>query len=100
MPVTEKSLSNLRPVQRGEVRNPTGRPKLPDINAAIARCLGRVNPETMKDGLDEIMDAMRKKAARGDVKAAKFLSERGWGMPKQPIALSLEPVAIDFRDAE
>lgn len=102
MPVNDKSLSNLKPGVKGEPsRNPNGRPpKMPDLKEAIARSLGKVNPDTLKTGLEEIIDAMRKKAAKGDVKAAAYLTNYGFGMPRQSIAVSVEAVAVDFKDAE
>lgn len=59
-------------------RNIKGRPKLPDLKAVMANALGQ---ET-KDGqtaLDQIIEAMRRKAAQGDVRAAELLLSRGFG---------------------
>jgi hypothetical protein len=72
---------NLIPPVKGERRNPHGRPKLPDLKAAIAKVLSEE-----KDGLtalDAILAALRAKAARGDVRAAQELLDRGFGKSQQ-----------------
>jgi alkylation response protein AidB-like acyl-CoA dehydrogenase len=74
---------NLIPPVKGERRNPHGRPKLPDLKAAIAKVLAEE-----KDGmtaLDAILAALRAKAAKGDVRAAQELLDRGFGRAKQSI---------------
>ena len=51
---------------------------MPDLKDAMARSLG----EPTKDGrtaLDQIIEAMRRKAAQGDVRAAELLLSRGFG---------------------
>lgn len=72
--------ANLKPFKPGQDprRNIKGRPKLPDLKEAMARSLG----EPTKDGrtaLDQIIEALRKKAAQGDVRAAELLLARGFG---------------------
>lgn len=54
-----------------------GRPKLPSLKDAIAKVLS--NEENGKQALDAILDALKKKAAKGDVRAAKELLDRGYG---------------------
>jgi hypothetical protein len=74
---------NLIPPVKGERRNPHGRPKLPDLKEAIAKVLAEE-----KDGLtalDAILKALRAKAAKGDVRAAQELLDRGFGRAKQSI---------------
>ena len=76
---------NLKPFKEGkdERRNTKGRPKMPDLSEAIAKIL---NDE--KDGitaLDAILAALRAKAAKGDVRAAQELLDRGYGKSKQVI---------------
>lgn len=64
-----------------------GRPKLPDLKEAMARALG----EQAKDGttaLDQIIEAMRRKAAQGDVKAAELLLARGFGKPRESVDIT------------
>jgi len=63
--------------------NKKGRPKLPDLKEAMARVLAEE-----KDGLtalDAILKALRAKAAKGDVRAAQELLDRGFGRAKQQI---------------
>lgn len=64
--------------KKGQSGNPKGKPKMPDLKEAMARSLG----ETNKDGttaLDQIIQALRRKAAQGDVRAAELLLARGFG---------------------
>lgn len=69
--------------KKGKSGNPKGRPKLPDLKEAIAKILSEE-----KDGytaLDAILAALRAKAAKGDVRAAQELLDRGFGKATQPI---------------
>jgi len=66
--------------KKGQSGNPNGRPKLPDLSEAIAKVLAEE-----KDGmtaLDAILAALRAKAAKGDVRAAQELLDRGFGKSK------------------
>ena len=72
-----------KPFKKGQSGNPKGRPKLPDLSQAIAKVLAEE-----KDGmtaLDAILKALRAKAAKGDVRAAQELLDRGFGKSKQSI---------------
>jgi len=67
--------------KKGQSGNPKGRPKLPDLKDAIAKVLSEE-----KDGitaLDAILSALRARAAKGDVRAAQELLDRGFGKSKQ-----------------
>lgn len=73
--------------KKGQSGNPKGKPKLPDLKEAMARALG----EQAKDGttaLDQIIEAMRRKAAQGDVKAAELLLARGFGKPRESVDIT------------
>jgi hypothetical protein len=73
---------------KGVSGNPKGRPKLPDLKEAIAKILSEE-----KDGhtaLDAILAALRAKAAKGDVRAAQELLDRGFGKAKQVIDVTAE----------
>ena len=73
--------------KKGQSGNPKGKPKMPDLKEAMARSLG----ETNKDGttaLDQIIEAMRRKAAQGDVKAAELLLARGFGKPRESVDIT------------
>jgi 3-hydroxyisobutyrate dehydrogenase-like beta-hydroxyacid dehydrogenase len=89
---------DARPFKKGQSGNPKGRPKLPDLSEAIARVLSEE-----KDGLtalDAILAALRAKAAKGDVRAAQELLDRGFGKSKQFIdhTTAGEPLIFKFTD--
>ena len=72
-----------------------GRPPiLPDLKEAIARCLAEE-----KDGLtalDAILRALRARAAKGDVRAAQELMDRGFGKATQIISGAEEALPIEI----
>lgn len=83
---------NLKHFKKGESGNPNGRPPvLPDLKAAIARCLA-----DEKDGLtalDAVLMALRARAIKGDVRAAQELFDRGFGKSTQIIEAKIsEPI--------
>ena len=83
MPKSE-GFKNLRPAKKGEVRNPNGRPKkLPDLDILMAEVLGE--EKDGKTAAQAILAALRAKAAKGDIRAAEVLLNRGYGLPKQKI---------------
>ena len=69
--------------KKGQSGNPKGRPKLPDIKDAVAKILS--DEKEGKNALDAILSAMRSKATKGDVRAAEFLIDRGYGKPNQKV---------------
>jgi hypothetical protein len=83
---------NLIPAQKGEVRNPNGRPKgVPNSKTRLLRILELVqkkrNPVTGEDEEFTIAEQMDlqliKKALNGDLKAYEILLDRLEGKPKQ-----------------
>lgn len=81
-------LDNLKkavPFTKNDPRiNKNGRPpKLPDIDVLLADVLGE--EKDGKTAAQAILMALRAKAAKGDVRAAEVLLDRGWGKVKQPI---------------
>ena len=70
--------------KKGQSGNPKGRPKLPDIKELMAAVLGEERHGGVTEA-ERILRAIRAKAAKGDVKAAEFLYDRGYGKPKQQI---------------
>ena len=90
---------NLKPAQKGEVRNPKGRPKGSLNRSTIARKWLEVN-QNLKNpltGENETMSqedlmtlALIKKAREGDVMAYKALMDSGYGAPLQQIDQSIE----------
>ena len=85
--------------QPGQTGNPNGRPKkLPDLDKLLAEVLGP--NKDGKDGMEIIVEALLKKAAKGDVKAAELLLNRGYGKAKQFISMNHEGgVNIVFEQA-
>ena len=69
--------------KKGQSGNPAGRPKMPDLSEAIAKILNE--EKDGKTALDAILAALRAKAAKGDVRAAQELLDRGYGKSSQPI---------------
>lgn len=78
MPNNPNAKANLKPFPPGNKANPNGRPKkLPELDTLITEILG--SPEDKKSGAYAILEAMLKKAKRGDVKAADLLLNRAYG---------------------
>ena len=84
----------IPPPQKGEVRNPNGRPKGSKNRSTIARkwletIQSAKNPITGEDeklSQEDLMTlALLKKARNGDVAAYKQLMDSGYGMPTQQI---------------
>jgi hypothetical protein len=95
MSVNPKSLKNLRPAQKGEVRNPKGKPpKLPELDVLMAKILGE--EKDGKQAAEVILMALRAKAAKGDIRAAEVLLNRGYGVPKQTIDMTVKETDVDF----
>jgi hypothetical protein len=73
--------------KKGTSGNPNGRPrKLPALDAIIADVLGQ---ET--NGISvaqQILNALKIKAKKGDIRAAEALLNRGYGLPKQSLEVS------------
>lgn len=66
----------------GKSGNPNGRPKkLPGLDKLLADILGAEDDD--KSAAFAVLDAMLKKAKKGDVNAAKLLLERAYGKPKE-----------------
>lgn len=65
-----------------------GRPKMPDLKEVIAKALSSDN--NGKQAIEEIIEAMQEKARKGDVKAAEFLFDRGYGKASQDIHMKQE----------
>lgn len=66
--------------KKGQSGNPNGRPKLPPLADALAGAMG--------EKVDKILQAIVKKAEQGDMKAAEFLFNRGYGTVQQNVALT------------
>jgi len=81
-------IPNNKPFPKGVSGNPNGRPKMPDLKEAMAKILA--DEKGGKSALDAILAAMKAKAEKGDVKAAEFLFDRGFGKPTQDISMRQE----------
>ena len=89
--IAEKRLANLRPIKKGEVANPNGRPKGSKNKSTIARKWLQVMEKGTNDLTGEvewlsqedlITIAMIKRAKKGDVKAYKELMSTAFGDDK------------------
>lgn len=89
MAVNPRSLQNLKPPKKGEVRNPKGaKKKLPELDSLLADVLGE-----QKDGIEAakaILMALRAKATKGDVRAAEVLLDRAYGKAKQSVDVTTD----------
>lgn len=88
-----------KPFKKGQSGNPNGRPKkLPELEALMAKVMGEEKGGIT--AMEAIIQALRLKAAKGDVRAAEVLLNRGYGMPKQTIQSSGETVVRFVRDGD
>jgi hypothetical protein len=75
-----------RKMKKGETLNPNGRPKkLPQLDKLLADVLGE--EQDGKTAAQLILIALRKRASKGDVRAAEVLLERAYGKAKQEIKI-------------
>ena len=99
---------NLIPAQKGEVRNPNGRPKGAKNRSTIARQWLEVN-QSLKNPLtgeqetmsqEDLMTlALIKKAREGDVAAYKALMDSGYGAPLQQVEQTITEIPL-FPDVQ
>ena len=99
---------NLKPAQKGEVRNPNGRPKGSKNRSTIARQWLEVN-QSLKNPLtgeqetmsqEDLMTlALIKKAREGDVAAYKALMDSGYGAPLQQVEQTITELPL-FPDVQ
>jgi hypothetical protein len=98
---------NLIPAQKGEVRNPTGRPKGSRNRSTIIKELfefakNQKNPLTGEQETltqeQAITLAMLVKAGKGDVNAYKALMDSCYGAPKQTNDTNLSVSDFDVKD--
>ena len=79
----EGKIQNLKPFEKGQSGNPNGRPKLPDLKAAMRDILG--DEKEGVTALEAILRKLRAMAAQGNMKAIELLLAYGYGKPKQQI---------------
>lgn len=69
----------------GQSGNPNGRPrKLPELDKLLADVLGQQNDDG-KTAAENILEALYKRALKGDTRAAEILMDRAYGKAKQEI---------------
>lgn len=73
-------------IKKGEVKNPTGRPRRPDLDAALFAALEKPVPGTDKTVLEELVTQLCEIAISKDhkdkMKAADLLLNRAFGRVK------------------
>lgn len=93
-------IPNSKPFKKGQSGNPNGRPKkLPELDKLLADVLGEE-----KDGItaaEAILKALRAKAAKGDIRAAEVLLDRGYGKARQAVehsgSLTTTPPVVNIQ---
>jgi len=87
---------NLKPFKKGHDprRNLKGAPKIPNIDDLMAEVLNE--KEDGKSKARAILDKLFEKAAKGDIRAAEVLLDRGYGRAKQAIDLNVKETDVDF----
>lgn len=76
----------LKKFQKGNPGGPGRPPKLPDLDKLMAKVLGTENEAGLTQG-EEILQALHKKALKGDVRAAEVLLDRGYGKARQNVEI-------------
>lgn len=80
--------------KKGQSGNPIGCPrKLPALDKLMAEVLGKEDGKG-KTEAQKILEAVIKRAMKGDVKAAEMLLNRGYGLPKQTLNIETAPIPI------
>lgn len=86
-----KGWENLKPAKKGEVRNPSGRPKIdPDAKAMLKAA----TPAAVKLLVDTLNDEAEKTETR--VRCAETVLDRVYGKANQPIDLGGEVPKIEI----
>jgi hypothetical protein len=84
----KRNTSGLIPFVKGHKGGP-GRPKMPDLKEIMAKVLGAENGDG-KTEAEAIIDAMKKRAKQGDVKATQLLLDRGFGKVKESLDITTD----------
>ena len=80
--------------KENQPENPGRPPKLPELDVLMAKILGE--EKDGKQAAEVILMALRAKAAKGDIRAAEVLFNRGYGVPKQTIDMTVKETDVDF----
>lgn len=90
-----RRIAGLKPIKKGEVRNPTGRPKTPEAVKAILRA---ATPQAAQALADIVADPSKKASDR--IKAAEIILDRVLGKAVQPIDANVRHTWDDLTDDE
>jgi hypothetical protein len=92
--LSPNSLKNLKPVKKGEVRNPNGRPKsLPKLDELLLDVL--TDTQEGKTQAKLILEALVKRAKAGDTKASALLMDRAWGKVREHIDITTNDESLN-----
>ena len=90
---SNKNTSGLIPFKKGHKGGP-GRPKLPDLKEILANVLGKEN-EDGKTEAEAIIEALKRQAKAGNVKASQLLLDRGFGKVKESLDITTDGEKIN-----
>ena len=88
-----KNITGLIPFKKGNPGGP-GRPKLPDLKEILAKVLG-AQTEDGKTEAEQILEALKRQAKAGNVKASQLLLDRGFGKVKESIDITTDGEKIN-----
>jgi hypothetical protein len=88
-----KNTSGLIPFKKGNPGGP-GRPKLPDLKEIMAKVLGAQTAEGRTEA-EEIINALKRQAKAGNVKASQLLLDRGFGKVKESLDITTDGEKIN-----
>jgi hypothetical protein len=89
----KRNTSGLIPYKKGHKGGP-GRPKLPDLKEIFAKILGAETAEG-KTEAEAIIEALKKQAKAGNVKASQLLLDRGWGKVKDQVDITTNDESLN-----
>jgi hypothetical protein len=89
----KRNTSGLIPYKKGHKGGP-GRPKLPDLKEILTKVLGKENEEG-KTEAEQILEALKKQAKAGNVKASQLLLDRGWGKVKEQVDITTNDESLN-----
>jgi uncharacterized protein YyaL (SSP411 family) len=90
---SNKNTSGLIPFKKGHKGGP-GRPKLPDLKEILAKVLSKENEEG-KSEAEQILEALKRQAKAGNVKASQLLLDRGYGKVKESLDITTDGEKIN-----